>query len=175
MGLFRRAPKLPAGQRPPLEPDERVLAWAAVATGDGVVVATNRGLWLPGRAHRLGWHELHKAIWSGRELSITPAERIEERAGYLVVGDLPVETYLLIEPGDVPDQIRTRVTRSVAYTAHHRLDGGGVRVAARRVTGVDGLTWTVRYDEGTPAADPAVGAMTDELVAGARATTQQPG
>jgi hypothetical protein len=166
MALFKRKPKLPAGQRPALDPDERILAWARAAE-DGVVVATNRGLWLPGLS-RLGWHEIHKAVWSGRELVVTPATVVDERDGYTVVADQPILSTLLVDPGDVPDQVRTRVTRSVAYTEHHQLpEGGGVRVVARRVSGVDGLTWTVRYDPGTPVDQAAV----DDLVAAARATS----
>jgi hypothetical protein len=171
VGLFSRKPKLPADRRPALDRDERVLAWAEVADGDGVVVATNLGLWLPGRAHRLGWHDLHKAVWSGRELTVTPAERVAERDGYLVVRDRPAESYPLLEPGDVPEQVRARVTRSVGYTSHHPLGAGGARVAARRVSGVDGLTWTVRYDEGTAVDEPAVIEATDQLVSAARAAT----
>jgi hypothetical protein len=168
VGLFRRRPKLPADRRPVLDRDERLLAWAEVAGGDGAIVVTNHGLWPPGRAARLGWHDIHKAVWSGRDLAVTPAERVGERDGYVVVADRPVETYLLLDPGDVPDQVRARVTRSVAYTVHHPIAGGGVRVAARRVSGVDGLTWTVRYDPGTPTADEAVLETTDRLVAAAR-------
>ncbi|GAA4152328.1 hypothetical protein GCM10022251_20340 [Phytohabitans flavus] len=163
VALFRRKPKLPADQRPALEQDERILAWSPAA--DGVVVVTNRGLWLPG-LHRLGWHEIHKAVWSGRDLVVTPASVVDERSDYKVVADQPILSMLLLDPGDVPDQIRARVTRSVAYTEHHPLpDGGGVRVVARRVSGVDGLTWTVRYDPGTPKDEATV----DELVAAARA------
>jgi hypothetical protein len=166
VGLFRRGPKLPADVRPAFEPDERVLAWAPVS-GDGVVVATNRGLWLPG-LHRLGWHEIHKAVWSGSDLVVTPASVVEERAGYAVVADQPILSTHLRAPGDVPDQVRTRVTRSVAYTEHHALpQGGGVRVVARRVSGVDGLTWTVRYDPGTSYDEETV----DELVAAARSAS----
>ncbi|MFC4150435.1 hypothetical protein ACFO0M_29630 [Micromonospora mangrovi] len=173
MGLFNRRPKLPPAARPPLASDERVLAWAAAGNGegDGVLVASNLGLWLPGRAHRLGWHDLLKAVWSGRELTVTPAERVAERDDYLVVADCPAETYLLLDPGELPHQVRARVTRSVAYTAHHAVPGGGGRIAARRVPGVDGLTWTVRYDPGTPTDDEAVTAETDRLVAAARAAT----
>ena len=173
MGLFSRKPKLPPADRPPLEADERVLAWAAAGNGegDGVVVATNLGLWLPGRGHRLGWHDLHKAVWSGRELTVTPAERVTERDGYLVVADSPAETYLLLDPGELPHQVRARVTRSVAYTQQHPVPGGAGRIAARRVPGVDGVTWTVRYEPGTPADDPEVLAETDRLVAAARAAT----
>jgi hypothetical protein len=171
MRLFRRTPKLPSEHRPPLAGDERVLAWSR-AEPEGVVVVTNHGVWLPGRADRLGWHDVNKAVWSGRELTITPAQQVTERAGYHVVADRPVEPFLLLDPGEVPEQVRTRVTRSVAYTSHHPIGGGGVRVVARRVTGVDGLTWTVRYDPGTPADDPAVIEQTDALVAAARATVQ---
>jgi hypothetical protein len=63
------------------------------------------------------------------------------------------------------------VTRSVAYTEHHPVPGGAARVAARRVAGVDGLTWTVRPDPGTPADDAAVLDETDRLVGVARAAT----
>ncbi|MCX4470666.1 hypothetical protein C5N14_25515 [Micromonospora sp. MW-13] len=173
MGLFNRRPKLPPAARPPLADDERVLAWAAVGNGegDGVVVASNLGLWLPGRGHRLGWHDILKAVWSGRELTVTPAERVAERDGYLVVADCPTETYLLLDPGELPHQVRARVTRSVAYTQQHPVPGGAGRVAARRVPGVDGLAWTVRYDPGTPADDEPVVAETDRLVAAARAAT----
>ncbi|MCW3817647.1 hypothetical protein ONA91_24640 [Micromonospora sp. DR5-3] len=173
MGLFNRKPKLPPAARPPLAAEERVLAWAAVGNGegDGVVVASNLGLWLPGRGHRIGWHDILKAVWSGRELTVTPAERVAERDGYLVVADCPAETYLLLDPGDLPHQVRARVTRSVAYTSHHPVPGGAGRIAARRVSGVDGLTWTVRYDPGTPADDEAVLAETDRLVAAARSAT----
>ncbi|MFY1672560.1 hypothetical protein ACN27G_21760 [Plantactinospora sp. WMMB334] len=169
--LFSRRRRLPADRRPPLEPAERVLDWARVADGEEVVVVTDRGLWLPGETARLGWHEVHRAIWSGRDLAVTPAELVEERPGYRVVADGPVRTYLLVDPGDVPHQVRARVTRSVAYTAHHRVPGGGVRIAARQVRGVDGLTWTVRYDPGTPAGDPRVVATTDDLVTAARTGT----
>jgi hypothetical protein len=173
MSLFRRRPKLPAGSRPPLEPEERVLAWAAVEP-EGVLVATNRGLWLPG-GERLDWHDIHKAAWSGRELRVTPAEVSAERPGYTVLVDAPVLTFLLLDPGEMPDQVRTRVTRSVAYTQHHVLPpNGGVRVVARRVSGVDGLTWSVRYDAKTAVdADPIIEA-TDQLVALAQEATAPP-
>ncbi|MEU5554456.1 hypothetical protein ABZ738_32275 [Micromonospora sp. NPDC047793] len=173
MGLFRRRRKLPQTDRPPLERDERVLAWSAAGNGegDGVVVATNLGLWLPGRGHRVGWHDIVKAVWSGRELTVTPGEQVAERDGYVVVADCPAERYLLLDPGELPHQIRARVTKSVAYTQHHAVPGGAGRIVGRRVSGVDGLSWMVRYDPGTPTDDPAVLAETDHLVAAARAAT----
>jgi len=171
VNLLRRKPKLPAGLRPALAREERVLAWAAVGD-DQAVVATNHGLWLPG-GRRLGWHEIHKAAWSGRELRVTPAEVAEVREAYAVLVDAPVVGFLLLEPGEVPDQVRARVTRSVAYTSHHPLTTGGVRVVGRRVPGENGLSWAVRYDAGTPDV-PAVVELTDELVAAAQAATAPP-
>ena len=174
MKLFNRRPSLPAALRPQLDRDERVVAWA-MAGDDQAVVATNHGLRLPGGS-RLGWHEIHKAAWSGRELRITPAVVSEERDGYLVLTDGPIETFLLLEPGDLPDQVRTRVTRSVAYTTHHPISAGagGVRVVGRRVSGQNGLSWAVRYDTGTPSGLPAIVELTDELVAAARGTMSAP-
>jgi hypothetical protein len=172
VNFFRRRPKLPAALRPPLDSDERVLAWAAVAD-TAAVVATNRGVWLPDRG-RLGWHQIHKAAWSGRELRITPAEVAEERPGYTVQIDAPVLAYLLLEPGELPDQVRARVTRSVAYTVHHPLPVGGVRVVGRRVSGADGLSWSVRYDAGTPVDAEPVVAATDQLVGAAQDATAPP-
>jgi hypothetical protein len=166
VSIFRRKPKLPAALRPALEPDERVLAWAAPAD-DQALVATNLGLWLPG-CDRLGWQDIHKAAWSGRELRVTPAETAQERDGYVVLVDGPVASYLLLDPGELPDQVRTRVTRSVAFTAHYPLPVGGVRVVARRVSGQDGLSWAVRYDSGTPVDREEVVHVTDELVTAAR-------
>ncbi|GIF07427.1 hypothetical protein [Actinoplanes siamensis] len=171
MRLFRRRPALPAGSRPPLEAEERVVAWSACE--QGVVVATNRGIWPPG-GDRLGWHEIHKAAWSGRELRITPAEVAEERDGYTVLVDGPALTFLLLEPGELPDQVRSRVTRSVAYTTHHELEDGAVRVVGRRVSGRDGLTWAVRYDSGTPVDRESVITATDELVGAARNSVVPP-
>lgn len=177
MNFLRRKPKLPSALRPALEPDERVLAWAPLgetAHDQGrALVATNRGLWLPD-GRRLGWHEIHKAAWSGRELRITPADVAEERDDYTVLVDGPVETFLLLEPGDLPDQVRTRVTRSVAYTSHHPLTSGGVRVVGRRVSGRNGLSWAVRYDSNTPVQLDAVVELTDELVSAAKGATTPP-
>ncbi|GIF00139.1 hypothetical protein [Paractinoplanes rishiriensis] len=169
MNFLRRKPKLPAALRPALAPDERVVAWAPV-DDDKALVATNQGLWLP-EGKRLGWHEIHKAAWSGRELRITPAEIAEERPEYTVLVDGPIAVFLLLEPGELPDQVRTRVTRSVGYTTHHPLTAGGVRVVGRRVSGRNGLSWAVRYDAGTPVQLSTVTELTDELVSAARSAT----
>jgi hypothetical protein len=172
VNIFSRRPKLPAELRPALDPGERVLAWAPVGE-DRALIATNLGLWQPD-GRRLGWHEIHKVAWSGRELRITPAEVAEVREAYAVLIDAPVVTYLLLEPGELPEQVRTRVTRSVAYTSHHALPAGGVRVVGRRVSGVDGLSWAVRYDSGTPVDAAPIVTVTQELVTAAQSATAPP-
>ncbi len=166
MSIFRRKPKLPAALRPALEHDERVVAWAAVGD-DQALVATTRGLWLPD-GQLLGWHDIHKAAWSGRELRVTPAESAQTRDGYAVLVDGPVVSWLLLDPGELPDQVRARVTKSVAFTAHYPLPVGGVRVVGRRVSGENGLSWAVRYDSGTPVDLDEVVHVTNELVTAAR-------
>jgi hypothetical protein len=181
MPLFRRRRRLPDAARPPLTADERVVAWAE-APGERMLVATTRGLWLPAvptateppavaGPDRLGWHEIHKAVWSGRDLAVTPAQVIEENPGWSVVEDLPTVRFVLADPGDLPYQVRTRVTNSVGYTMHHPLPGtGGVRVVARRVPGVDGLRWSVRYDPGVDHDDPVVREVAAQLIAQATAS-----
>jgi hypothetical protein len=161
--LTRR--RLPAPARPKLVRDERVIAWAATSTGPSrCVVVTNLGLWLPDR-ERLGWHQIHKAAWSGSRLTVVPAVLVDTREGYDVTADDSAVQVDLVDAGNVPAEIRTRVTRSVVHTSHHVLAGGGVRVVSRRRPGVNGVHWQVRYDEGTDPADPAVVDATQELVA----------
>ena len=167
VGLFNRR-KLAPGKRPALGPEERVVAWAG-ATGDDVVVVTNYGVWLPDATERIGWHEIHKATWSGRQLAIVTAHAVAERDGYAVMADQAPVIVTLLDPDHVPEQVRSRVNRSVAFTVHHELPGGGgVRVVGRRVSAVNGLRWTVRYDEGVDAEDPKVAELTAELVAEGR-------
>jgi hypothetical protein len=168
--VFGRRRKPPAKLRPALERNERVLAWAPKADDASLaVVVTSLGLWLPGRP-RLGWHQIHKATWSGSRLTVVPSVAVgdgvgEDGSAYTVMADdAPVEI-TLTDPGSVPMSVRQRVTKSVAYTAHYPLPVGGVRVVARRVAGVDGVSWHVRYDDGTNITDPDVIAMTAEIVA----------
>jgi hypothetical protein len=171
---FLKRRRLPVQMRPKLGPEERVVAWAA-ATGDNVVVATNQGLWLPGAGERVGWHEIHKATWSGRQLAVVAAREVPaDHDEYVVMADLPPVVITLLDPDRVPEQVRVRVNKSIAHTSHHPLDEltgghGGVRVVGRRVPGFDGLRWTVRYDEGVDPRAPGVAEHTRELVAWARA------
>jgi hypothetical protein len=169
MGLlerFRRG-RPPAEALAPLERGERVTAWGRTAGGE-ILLATPLGLWMPG-AERLGWHELHKARWDSGVLTLVRG--VEAEPG--VREDAPPQRHVLAEPGNLPAEIRTRVTRSVAFTAHHPLTAGGVRIVARRVPGRDGLDWVVRYDPGT-VRHPEEEQVVAELVAAARATMAPP-
>jgi hypothetical protein len=170
--IFRRR-RVPPEVRPPLETDERVVAWATV-TEHAAVVATNFGLHLPGRAVRLGWHEIHKATWTGRQLVVTPATLVAERSTYAVVADAAPLAVTLPEPGVLPHEVRTRVTRSVSFSSHQPVPGGAVRVVARRVPGVDGLRWAVRPDEGTDPFAPEVERAAAALVASYAASVHDP-
>lgn len=174
---------LPRKHRPGFEPNERVLAWAvasnivggrppsplpgtaAGSTFGGVaaeaVIATNLGLWMAGS--RTPWHEISKAVWDGSVLIVTASRVVGERDRYSVIEDLPPVRLVLVEPNHLPHQIRLRVTSSVRHSEHHAVSRGGVWLAARRVPGIDGLSWIARYDPGTDGGDPDVAAQTDAL------------
>jgi hypothetical protein len=164
--VFGLKRKLPVAARPRLERDERVSAWASIVdrSASDAVVVTTHGLFLPGH-ERLGWHEIHKATWAGSRLTVVPAVRVSEGEQYTVLADGNLISVNLTDPDDVPAEVRERVTKSVAYTAHYPLPTGGVRIVARRTPGVNGLAWHVRYDEGTDTLDPDVIAFTAELIA----------
>ncbi|HEX6870242.1 MAG TPA: hypothetical protein VF163_04025 [Micromonosporaceae bacterium] len=149
-----------------------MVAWAP-ATQGGAVVVTTLGAWLPGRAERLGWHQVHKATWSGTTLTVIGSVPVASEDGYDVMADDAPIVVSLTDPDKVPHEVRQRVTRSVAYTSHHALPGGGVRVVARRVPGANGVVWQVRYDDGTDRTDPEVAEATAALVLEASAPPEQ--
>jgi hypothetical protein len=156
--------------RPPAElrklfaGSERALAVAECTGGAGdatgssntvVIVATNLGLWLPiepvdGQAgprwRRVGWERVVKANWNDNTLSVIEGHLDDEG----VVLDQPAVTISLTEPRNLPAVVRTRVEASIARSEQVNLPAGTGRIVARRVPGVDGLTWTARIDTGTP-------------------------
>jgi hypothetical protein len=252
--VFGRTPRLPADLSPKLEREERVIAWARAE--DSAIVVTNRGLWLPGADGRLGWHEIHKAVWAEGELTVTGAvftppvgsaptasagEAIPDDTdardtdtndiddtetetdteapdsdapdadagavdagapdpdggsdayvgsdpegapiaaglvpdagpGYSLASDAAPIRIPIAEPGAVPRRVRERVTASVAFTSLYPVPGGGgARVVARRVSGRDGLTWSVRLEGGAAQNqdNPVVRAAVDQLVSAAKAS-----
>jgi hypothetical protein len=164
MRLFARREKPPAEALARLDRDERVVAWGSTPDG-GAVLATPLGLWLPGVPDRLPWHLVDKAVWRDGTLTVTPAE---DSGGGVLVELAPVSVRIA-EPRDLPQTVRVRVQRAIAYTRHSPLPtGGGVRVVGRRVAGRDGLAWQRVYDRGVDPDDPAVREHTDRLLAQAR-------
>jgi hypothetical protein len=170
MRLFRRRERPPAEAAARLPPDERVVSWAP-ASG-GAVVATPLGLWLPGVPDRLPWHLIDKATWRNNVLTLIAA--VDPGDGVLV--EQPPRSVRLDEPRDIPQTVRVRVEKAIAFTRHHPLPGAeatgvrrGVRVVGRRVPGQDGVSWQLVFDSGVDRDDPAVRAAASAYVDQARA------
>jgi hypothetical protein len=168
--LFGKREKPPPEAVARLDPDERVVSWAP-APG-GAVVATPLGLWLPGLPDRLPWHLIDKVIWRSNTLTLIPA--VDSGGGVLV--EQPPRSVRLEEPRDIPQNVRARIEKAIAFTRHHPLPGAegagvrrGVRVVGRRVPGQDGVSWQLVFDSGVDRDDPAVRAAASAFVDQARA------
>ena len=145
--LLRR-PTLPEGVV--LERDEHVVAIADVV-GGGPVVATSRGLWLPGNdmARRVPWHLISKATWEGGALGVVEAKEVETVEGAVLIADEPPRRIRLADPGRLPEAVHRRVTGSIKTRHHRDLPGGGAWFVQRTVAGRDGVVLQVRADPGT--------------------------
>ncbi|NUT98891.1 MAG: hypothetical protein HOY78_43510 [Saccharothrix sp.] len=133
----------PDGFAGALERDEVVLASAA--TGDGFLVATSLGLWLPG-PRRVGWHLVSKAIWRGGALSVVEAVEDGLAGDAVVLRDLPAARFALESPGKVPEVVHARVTGSIKVS--ERRDDLRAWFVQRKVPGAAGLVLQVRPDAG---------------------------
>lgn len=143
-----------------LDPDERVLAWAATPDGTAVV-ATPLGLWLPG-VERISWHLVTHVAWTGATLTVTYAQEVEST----VLENVAPVSVRLEEPGTLPETVQQRFYSSRTQTARHSLPGGGgVIIVARRVPGVDGLRWYAVYDEPAQRHDPLARMEVEQLIA----------
>lgn len=169
MKLFHRRERPPAEALAPLDRDERVVSWASTADG-AAVLATPLGLWLPtpDGPERLPWHLVDKATWRDGRLTVVAA--VDTGGG--VLDEQPPRSVRLATPHDLPQTVRVRVERAIAYTRYARLPGGGgVRVVGRRVPGRDGVSWQLVFDPGVDRDDPVVRAAAAVLVEEARAET----
>ena len=136
-----------------LEADEHVVA-VGEAAGGGQVVATSRGLWLPGGEadpERLRWHLISKATWDAGTLVVIPAREVETVGGAVLIADEPARRVRLATPGRVPETVHRRVTGSIKTRNHRDLPGGGAWFVQRAVAGRDGILLQVRADPGTDA------------------------
>jgi hypothetical protein len=144
---------LPAGFAGALEASERVLATAATAGGD--VVVTTAGLWVPhdGGHRRIGWHLVSKARWDGRALHLVEAEQVGSQGRVVLLADREPMRIPLPAPGQVPDLVQRRVTKSVLASERRELPGGSALFVRRQVPGRDGVQLQVRPDPGTDLED----------------------
>ena len=141
---------------------ERVLAWAHAS--DGVVAGTREALYLSRDAAevvRIPWQQVQAADWDGETAELTVSE----------VGTWgaprPEHSFVIEEPGRLPELLRERVTATVLLQRHVPLDGRrGLRVVARRAPAGDReVTWIYEFDEGVDPDDPAVQAAPEEALA----------
>src|SRR5689334_17361763 len=99
MPLFRRTRPPEAVAAVSLEPGDRRLAWALTTSGKAVV-ATERGLVLPGR-ERLDWGKVERAGWQRPRLVVVEVAEVE--------GTGPTVELELAEDGDLPEVVHARV------------------------------------------------------------------
>jgi hypothetical protein len=181
-GLLSRWVRPPAEFRRLLVGADRVLAIADTGRDPGspVVIATQYALWLPlgggpdsgfqgAGWRRVGWNEIVKATWADGVLEVIDGELDPEG----LVIDHPPEAVTLVEPRNLPSVVRTRVESSIARSELVNLPGGPARIIARRVPGVDGVTWTARMDSGTLATETDRLALVAYLARVEEAASQQ--
>lgn len=166
MGLWDRlfGSGAPEGFTGALEPEEHVAA--AAPSGEGWLVATPLGLWLPEQPpRRVGWHLVSKATWDGKALTVTEAVEDEvvtaETGGTAVLlRDLRPVRYAVERPGKLTDQVHQRVTQAIRQRRRDNVVGAWFLL--RKIPGRDGAVLHVRADAG--AAPDRVRAATLEQV-----------
>lgn len=145
-----RAPALPEDFRGRLDPDEDVLAVAAIARG-GHLVLTRFGVWLPegDTVRRIDWQRVSKAVWDRSSVVLTEAVADGQAGDAELLADLAPRRLPLAEPGKVPEVMQARVSGSIRSSHYRELPGGGARFVQRKVPGRDGVLLQVRPDPGT--------------------------
>jgi hypothetical protein len=142
------------------DPDERVLAWGALAREGGWLVATSRGLRVVepvGGTQVVPWHEVAHAHWTaaaggGGSFRVTALTEVEPG----VQARQPEQRFVLTDAGDLPTVVRRRVDQTVVASQRSPLPGGGgVLLVARRVPGQAVREWTVVFDDDERRNDPA--------------------
>lgn len=163
MVLFGRRPPPDGVRRLALEPGERRVAWG-LTTADEPVVATDRGLYLPGRA-RLAWEEIERVSFRAPLLAVRELAEVEG-AGEQHQVELDLD-----RGGRLPETVQARVSASVAWSSHVRLvPTGGVRIVGRRRAGLETLGWQLVFDRDTDPRDPALQAQAAQHLEAARRT-----
>jgi hypothetical protein len=146
-----------------LGPGERRVAWATTPDGRPVVAST-RALYLP-HGTTLAWDEIERAHWERPTLQLIELTE-HEGSGRRHEVDLDLDN-----DTDLPQEVRTRVSASYAWSSHVRLrPAGGVRIVGRRRDGLEVLDWQLVFDRDTDPLDPALRAQAEEHLAAARRT-----
>ncbi len=146
--------RLPGELRRRAAPD-RVLAWTRSGTSE--LAALDTALLLPDGSdpERIPWDLVLRASWSDGRLEVSAQDRPGGAARTVVIpvaGDL----------GSLPEVVRDRVNASIVVQHHVALRGeSGARIVARRRPGSTDLRWSVVFDPGLDAADPALRAAAD--------------
>jgi hypothetical protein len=129
----------------PVGDGERIAAWALAVQPDVAVAATQHAIYL-GESERLAWDDIVRATWEPPLLTLV-----------LDSAEQQVRRLNLPEAGDLPALVRTYVTDSVVVSEQVEVaPGAGARLVARRA-GLGGeIRWSVIFDEGLDAQDPAL-------------------
>jgi hypothetical protein len=161
VALFRRTAVPAVVKAVTLGPGERRVAWAVTPEG-AAVVASTRALYLPDST-TLGWEEIERAYWEKPVLRLVELTE-HEGSGPRHELELDLET-----DTDLPEEIRTRIRASVAWSSHVKLHpAGGVRIVGRRRPGMEVLDWQLVFDRSSDPHDPALRAQAEEHLLAAR-------
>ncbi len=152
---------------------ERLLAWAPLlnsGAGSAAAGGTREALYLPGDISvrtptRLAWEQIASADWDQESSTLRVVEvgRFGEPT--------PVHAVELADAGRLLQLVRERVTASIVVQRHAPVAARrSVRILGRRApSGRGEIAWFIEYDDGLDPLDPAVDAVVQRALAGARA------
>jgi hypothetical protein len=143
-------------------PGEKVIAWGSTpgvdATQTLFTVATDRALYVQALEERIPWDRIAKATWDDPHLDLVVVDD-EDRPR-------PSVAVRVEDARDLPAAVHDRVTASVVVSERMDLGGGAkALMVARRGSDGDDVRWSVVFDSGVDATDPAVRAAADDALA----------
>lgn len=145
-----------------VQPGEYVIAWAPVDGGE-TVIASDRGLRLPGPAELIPWQRVVLAAWDGAVLQV---RTVDDRGR-----PEPVVRLSIDEGSDLAAAVRDRVMDNVVITERVPITSDlGALLVARRQPGTDSIAWSVVFDAGLDHDDPALRAIADARLSDLRAS-----
>ena len=131
---------------------DRLLAWGSGPLPDGstgYLAATDHALYVEATQAAYGWDEVGRAAWQEPVLEL---ELLTPDGGAGARLRLVVE-----DSGDLPSAVHDRVTASVIVSERVEVaEGVKARMVARRAFGDGPVRWSVVFDAGVEAGDPAL-------------------